>query len=482
LLCAGEEILFSNPTATQMLSLADTDAFVQLPDALKQARAGDTGELTQTAPDGSTTWLEYRTRAVHAGIRSGLLISLTDVTQRKANEKRRLHAERELLKGQHMEQIGLLAGGVAHDINNMMSVVEVNGGILLETMADPATREVVEDIVGAGQATAELVRQLLAYAGGQKTRLHTIDLDGEAVRAARLWRSEARSRHIQMHIEGAGQPLQIEADAGLLQQVVSNLISNALRHTPATGTVQVKLSRALLQESDLAAADLSAATAGEFAILSVLDSGCGLSPEVRSRMFQPFFTTHQAGRGLGLSAVQGIVQRLRGAIFAESSPSGGTCFRVALPLSSRDASHSEAPELVATDSQPPIDRQARSSLRVLVVEDSVLVRRQICRVLTRAGMTALPASDLAEALTVAEQGVDAAVIDFFLEVETGDEVLQMLRTLYPRLPAVLCSGYVGADSERNVTQGFQAFIPKPFKPEKLVTTVRELTASDWEPA
>ena len=136
------------------------------------------------------------------------------------------------------------------------------------------------------------------------------------------------------------------------------------------------------------------------------------------------------------------------------------------------------------DSVPAVARVMRDRRihRVLVVEDSPLVCRQICRVLSRAGMSPRPARDLHEALSAAKNGVDVAVIDFFLEVETGDEVLQMLRETHPSLPAILCSGYVGADSGRDVTEGFQAFIPKPFKPEEMVRTVRRLAASDWEPA
>jgi CheY-like chemotaxis protein len=214
----------------------------------------------------------------------------------------------------------------------------------------------------------------------------------------------------------------------------------------------------------------STVEAGRFALLTFQDQGPGIQPETLQHIFDPFYTTHKAGRGLGLATIQGIAARLGAAIFVESELGKGTTFKIAMPVSdtSSELRVSEYPE------------HPESTLRILVLDDVALVRRQICRILTRRGHEVVEAATAKEAIEAMSGHFDGAVVDFMLEFTTGDVALQELRKIRPDLPAVLCTGYIDPDSVQKADD-FSEVVHKPFSSADLIEAVERSVAARVKP-
>jgi len=268
-----------------------------------------------------------------------------------------------------------------------------------------------------------------------------------------------------------------ECDTVLVQQIVGNLVSNAIRHSGSAGTVAVGFSSETISADDSrewrCAPDFQP---GHFAVLTVADSGPGVPSDIESRIFEPYFTTERGERGLGLAAVHGSVMRLSSALRVGRSELGGAEFCVAFPLSgsSQPLAGSETGDpsgpLRSEHSLPPFSPRQR----VLVLEDQHIVRRQIARLLKRAGFDPVPCETIEEAVAEAHIPFAAAVIDFMLETETGDVALRRLRGLQPDLPAILCSGYVDASMGNPLLDDFDAVVPKPFRTSEFLEVLKRL--------
>jgi two-component system cell cycle sensor histidine kinase/response regulator CckA len=384
-----------------------------------------------------------------------------DITERK-------YLEDQLRHSQKMEAVGRLAGGVAHDFNNLLTVVAGYTDIVLDTIAkDTPAAWQMEEIKKAAERAAALTRQLLAFSRRQQIEPAILDLNTVVAGVHNMLR-RVIGPGVELVTILHGAPGWIKADTGQVEQVLVNLVVNAGDAMHNGGKLTIELSNRELSNRE---SDNPAERAPRtFVVLSVTDTGCGMTPEVLSRAFEPFFTTKSRGKGtgLGLAIVYGIVKQSGGFVQATSEPGGGATFEIYLPLV-KEAS--EVPRL----SEPCVSN-LNGSETVLVVEDESMVRRMVREVLEHHGYRVLEAANGAEALAVLKQtheSVDVILTDVIMPLLGGRQLIEQAITLYPRLKILYMSGYT-EDSivqedplDRNI-----AFIGKPFAPEALARKVR----------
>jgi PAS domain S-box-containing protein len=264
---------------------------------------------------------------------AGWLVLARDISaRRKAEDERRL-LDRRVMEQQKLESLSVLAGGVAHDFNNLLTGILGNADLLSMSAAqNPALRKSAEAIVIGAQRAADLVSKMLAYAGEGRVIAELVDLD-ELIREMLDLMQASVARHCTLEYTGAGPLPRVRVDPTQLRQVVLNLIVNASEAVDDNGRVTVSGGSEVLTATALADMTFSAdATPGRFAYVEVKDDGPGMDAATMARVFDPFFSTKQTGRGLGLAAVQGIVRSHRGALRVTSTPGRGTTFRVWFPL------------------------------------------------------------------------------------------------------------------------------------------------------
>ena len=464
LLIQGTDILFANPTATEMLaSVADLAhaSTERLPPPLNASPPPTSGEVHVSSGD-KERWLAFQSRPVEQDDIQGCLITLMDRTQEKAAELERMKTQHDLAKAHHLQQVGLLTSGVAHDLNNLMTIIVGTFDLLQDELSDPALRACVEDAREACDTATNLAQQMLLYGSGGEAVRRLQDFRPAVANAVDLWRVAAGRVGITVdHACDESQEMLVEVADSQVQQLVGNLASNAIRAMPDGGTIAVRLKSAIFDATELAKAHIGKnAPAGLFAVLQFSDEGVGIPQVDLPHVFDAFYTTRQAGRGLGLATMVHIIERLNGAIFLVSEEGAGTTFTLAIPFSQQ----------VKAPSTNSMERMGRTSLRVLVLDDVALVRRQIRRTLTRRGHQVVDVGTLAEALTVLDEPFDVAVIDFVLEFTTGDVAIQKIRDAQPNLPAILCSGYI-SPSHLHRTREFSTVIHKPFENIALIDAV-----------
>ena len=390
-------------------------------------------------------------------------LTIVDTTERKA-------LEGQLLQAQKMEAVGRLAGGIAHDFNNMLTAVMSYSDLLLQDLAatDPR-REDVAEIASAARRAAALTRQLLAFSRQQVLQAWPLDLNATVVEIekmlGRLIGADVRVvTHLEPHL-GI-----VKADPGQIEQVLMNLAVNARDAMVNGGTLTIETANATLDDAYARAHPATAP--GDYVMLSVSDTGSGMSPQVQARIFEPFFTTKERGKGtgLGLSTVYGIVKQSGGNIRVYSEPGRGTTFRIYLPRV--DAVPADA---AASDRRPPAHR---GSEVILLVEDDAAVRTVVARILRAAGYAVLEANNGAQALHICENpdlGVDLIITDIVMPEMGGREFARALGDLCPGSRMLFMSGYMefGVNHGALLAPG-AAFIEKPFTMEALARKVREV--------
>ncbi|MBL8920737.1 MAG: response regulator [Myxococcaceae bacterium] len=380
-----------------------------------------------------------------------VLVVWRDITERK-------QAERALVEAQKLESLGVLASGIAHDFNNLLMAVVGHLELTRLSLSPDSTvaKEHLETIFQAVHRAADLTRQLLAYSGRGRFLVEPVDLGRALGDAGELLRVSI-SKRVRLVMEPGPEGLIIEADRGQLQQVLMNLLSNASEAIEGEGVVTIRTRREVLDTHALSARFPGQALApGDYVVLAVSDTGRGMSPEVLARVFDPFFSTKGRGRGLGLSAVRGIVAQLRAGLRVMSAVGGGTTFEVAFP-----ASQHPAP---ARPEAPPVQR-ATSSV-VLLVDDDPSVRTSIAALLKALGFAVVEASDGPSAIEAWRQSSDRiswVLMDLTMPGADGYETFLQLRELDPRVKVVLSSGWAEEDvSARFAERPPSAFLPKPF--------------------
>jgi PAS domain S-box-containing protein len=441
--------------------------------ALAAALATGAGKFQGICPTfrGKPRWWDVLVTPIldAAGEPHRLLAVSRDITEQKSVEDALRRSEEQLRQSQKMEAVGRLAGGVAHDFNNLITAIAGYSDLLLRSMPgeDPQRGHVLE-IRKAGERAAALTRQLLTFSRKRTAVAKVFDLD-HAVADMRQMLVRLIGEDIELATRSAGPGTRVSADPSQVEQVILNLAVNARDAMPRGGRLTIETSGEPMRPGLYFPVD-----PGPYVRLTVSDTGVGMDAEVRNHLFEPFFTTKPAGHGtgLGLSMVYGIVQQAGGNLAVESEPGRGTSISIWLPAArgaAEEASH-HGPE--------PTPRRRRSGETILLVEDEDMVRRLVAQVLESQGYRVLEASSGAQALAAAhalEGPLDLLLTDVVMAGMSGRELSEKLAGLRPGLKVLYMSGYTeDAVLRHGVYQNSTAFLGKPFSPLALVQKIREM--------
>lgn len=421
-------------------------------------------ELDILSKSGTRLTLELDVRPVLAGdVIIGVQGIARDVTARKA-------LEAQLGQLQKVEEVGRLAGGVAHDFNNILTVIIGFAQLAAEQLetSSPVRRD-IEEIRRAAYSAASLTRQLLIFSRKNIAHPRVFAIDKLVDRLEKMLR-RLLGEHIEFIVRQACPVCHIRADAGQLEQVVLNLVVNASDAMPSGGTLTIETH--VVQVDDGFVRLHAGSSAGEYVRLTVTDTGHGMSAEVQKQIFLPFFTTKGpgAGTGLGLATAHRIVQQAGGFITVDSSPGHGASFGVYLPIVSAPVD----PDIEAAERQPP----ARVLGTILFAEDDEGIRALGARALSGRGYLVLPARDAAEARRLAASHVgriDLLFTDVVMPGLNGHELAEELRRTRPGMKVLYTSGYAeDPKTLQELEREDVAFIQKPYAPLALTQKVREL--------
>jgi PAS domain S-box-containing protein len=422
--------------------------------------------------DGHWVWVHDRGRVITTTPDGQPLLMFgthTDVSERRRMEEERERLQGQLLQSQKMESVGRLAGGVAHDFNNMLQAILGNANLaMLELPPRHAARECLEEIQDSAQRSAELTKQLLAFARKQTAAPQVLRLNDTVGRALNLLR-----RLLGESVELAWLPGEslwlVELDPTQFDQVLTNLCVNARDAMSGHGRITIRTTNVTVEPAQAAAHPDFAP--GEYVLLTVSDTGCGMSPETLAHIFEPFFTTKEQGKGtgLGLAIVFGLVKQNHGQLFVESEVGRGTTFRIFLPRCA-----DRPPEAEAT----PVRGNLSGRETILLVEDEEQVLRLGRKFLTQQGYQVLAASSPAAALELAERHdgpIDLLLTDVVMPGMNGRQLCECLRVSRPGLRCLFMSGYT-ADvlAPHGVLESGVELLQKPFSIQSLSEKVREL--------
>ena len=407
--------------------------------------------------------------AIEYNQRPAGLLFYRDITAAKRAEEERGRLEEQLRQAQKMESVGRLAGGVAHDFNNYLTVINGYCEMLLgESDAGPEIRESLEEILAAGTRAASITQQLLAFSRKQIATPRVLRLNQVVEDSGQLL-GRLIGENVEIVTRLDEQSGNVMADPSQLGQVLMNLVINARDAMPDGGRIVIETGQG---EIGQAAAALSAIRPGRYALLSVADSGAGMSPQIQEKIFEPFFTTKGVGTGtgLGLSTAYGIVRQSGGWIEVLSSPGAGSRFEIWLPLTEAEADGAAAPQ--------PAAHGGRGEETLLVVEDQGDLRRLALAILKANGYRLLEAENAEQAMQVSAGyagGIDLLVTDVIMPGLNGRQLADHLAKQRPGLKVLYTSGYA-ADVialEGSLEPGM-AYLPKPFGAAQLVAKVREV--------
>ena len=382
-----------------------------------------------------------------------------------AVRQERVQLQRDLAQAQKLEAIGRLAGGVAHDFNNVLTAILGSAELLLlDTPRGATSREEVEIIRDAAIRAQELIRQLLAFSARQVLQPAVIDLNDLIKNLGRMLR-RLIGEDLVLVTELARDLGAVRVDPGQVEQVLVNLAVNARDAMPDGGRLVIRTANVLVTNSgDLAS--------GRYVLIEVSDTGAGMDEGTVARIFEPFFTTKERGKGtgLGLATVYGIVRQSDGQISVTSAPGTGTTFRIHLPRVDAPVEKSRVGR--------PVTAPAAGTETILVAEDEQIVRALIRKVLEQAGYTVLLGDGGTEALQLAERHggpIHLLVTDVVMPGMNGRELARRLLERRPDTKVLFLSGYAEDAVERHgVLEPGTAFMQKPFSPSALANRVREV--------
>ncbi len=405
----------------------------------------------------------------------------TDITALRKLETEQRELESELLQTRQREALAMMAGGLAHTINNRLMTIQGFSELIAEDAPDTGDiRDYADTIRSECRQAAQVCRQMLDYAGKGQTRREPVDLrDVVSMVCERVQSHKELPVKITYHVPDAG--MVVEGDEAQLRQMLRNLVDNAIEATAKRddGLVDVSVRPAgSLDAPPDNARFLSRFIPGEHIMLSVSDNGTGMDTAGMERIFTPYYTTHQHGRGLGLAAVEGILRSYQGGIAVESGEGRGTLVTVYLPASPPWASGESPPDTVTR----PDNTDANT---ILLVEDEQEIRTVVKAMLHRGGYDVLMTDSGKEAKWVFAQNADriaCVLLDMQLPDCSGQEVIEVLRALQPDVRILVQSGYSEAVANSSLTLDERtAYISKPYSGDALLSTIQELlghTASD----
>jgi PAS domain S-box-containing protein len=396
-----------------------------------------------------------------------------DLSQRKAMEQALRETEERLRHAQRLEAIGRLAGGIAHSFNNLLAAIAFHSELVAQGVRkDERLAGHVEEIQKAGERAATLASQLLAFSRKSVLRPRPIDLS-DMVAAMRPVLRQLIGEDVRLRTNLDPAAGAVEADLAQLEQVVLNLVANARDAMPYGGELILATTAVALREGQRRELELGP---GDYVVLTVRDTGDGMSEEVKRHLFEPFFTTkgpHQ-GTGLGLATVYGIVRQSGGDVRVESEPGVGTTFEVFLPRLAHGAP-AAAPRAHG-------ERPVEGSEVILLVEDEANIRRPAAEILESRGYTVLAAGDAGEALEVAESfrgPIHLLITDVVLPGPSGSQLAEQLAERRPDTRVLYVSGYpVSSIAHHGLPPRPEHFLQKPFPPATLLAAVRRVLDGD----
>ncbi len=414
--------------------------------------------VPETQPDGSTLWHGFA----------------NDISQRREADRAKAQLEEQLRQSQKVESIGKLAGGVAHDFNNlltsMMGFIEL---ALMEAGADSSAAEYLGGAMDAAKRGAALTQQLLAFARKKMVRPEVLDINEVLQRMGAMIRRLV-GENLELTLTLSPSLGKVKVDVGSLEQVIMNLVVNARDAVGASGRIALETRNAFLDDDYCRTH--AETSPGEYVVLTVVDTGVGMTPEVQARVFEPFFTTKPTGEGtgLGLAMCHGIVKQAGGNISFTSAPGQGSTFRVFFPRMTGVT----PPRPISIWTPPATTTASAGNETVLLVEDEETILRVAREALSALGYRVLPAPDGVRALELVERAlerIDLVITDVVMPQMGGRELATRLAVVQPGVRILFSSGYSeNAISADGVLDEGINFLQKPYTPTTLARRVREV--------
>ncbi len=412
-----------------------------------------------------------------------VFVMFDDITERKRAEEERLQLEQQFLQAQKLESLGIMAGGIAHDFNNLLQSILGNMELAARTLpqnSDP--HKYITRALNSGQAAVHLTSLMLAYVG--KGFLAKKDLDlNELVRVNADMLKTTVGSAISLELSLSQESPKILADEAQIQQVIMNLLTNAAESIEKQPSI-IRLTTGIqnCDQACLAASLLDKKPEpGRYVFLEISDTGCGMSAETMKRLFDPFFTTKFTGRGLGMSAVMGIMKSHDGALFVQSAPGKGTTFRTLFP-----ASEATLPNMLQQDRTPPAENSTAAEKALsgvaLVVDDEKNVLRTCKKMVELCGFSVITARDGIEAVSQfrehAEE-IDVVLLDLTMPNMDGIAAMNEIYSISPNVKLILSSGFNKDElSDRFTGQAPSGFIRKPYGMTVLETELRRVMLAE----
>ena len=417
---------------------------------------------------GETQWLDstYIPTLNGLGEVDGFYELTRNLTEKKQAEEEKKKLEESLHKAQKFEAIGTLAGGIAHDFNNLLMGIQGRASLLSMNLdpANPLTEHVIaiEEYV---RSAVDMTRQLLGLARGGKYEVKPIDLNQLLLDSAAMF--GRTKKEITIHQEITAEALVVEADKHQIEQVVLNLFVNSWQAMPHGGALYLKTKSISLDVSDCQVYGLAP---GDYACVSVTDTGIGMTLETQQRVFDPFFTTKekQRGTGLGLASAYGIVKNHSGAITIYSEIGQGSTFNVYLPLSKKQAQH-----------ETPVDQKwVTGTETILLVDDEQMildVGKAMLEALGYRVFTVDSGEHAIEKISEAGNDISLVFLDMIMPGMGGGETFDRIREIKPEMPLILSSGYsINGQAEQIMRRGCDGFIQKPFNITEISKIIRKV--------
>ena len=459
----AEEVVGRTARELRLLSELNEAQFAKGLQSIRETGAWS-GEMRQFTKSGDEITVESRWTVVRdeKGQPEATLVINTDITERKKMEA-------QFLRAQRMESIGTLAGGIAHDLNNVLSPILMAVQMLQLKVADDGAHEWLAILQSNAERGADMVRQVLSFARGvegERVALQPKHLVKDVVKILK----DTLPKSVSINYEVPNDLWMISADATQVHQVLMNLCVNARDAMPHGGELTLKAENVTLD--DAYARMHIEAKPGHYVMLTVADTGAGIPPEVVSRIFEPFFTTKEIGKGtgLGLSTALTIVRSHGGFINVYSEPKKGTQFTVYLPAI--EAARAERAEKMR------VELPSGDGEMILVVDDEDAIRQITKGTLETFGYRVLTASDGTEAVALYAQNmgeVEAVITDMMMPFMDGPATIRALQKMNPRVRVIAASGLAAADKESEaLALGVRMFLPKPYTAEKLLKALAEV--------
>lgn len=430
---------------------------VELPD-----RSGDQEQ---------SSWLDISAARIAWENQNHLLLMVSDVSREKNEEFHQQQVEDQLRQAQKLESLGVMAGGIAHDFNNLLQVILGNASLLSRQLGEePELGPQLQQISTAARNATDLCRQMLVYAGKGRRHIEPLDLPALLDEVSHILQISI-SKKASLKIDVAENLPRVDGDPSQMRQLLLNLITNAseaLGEKP--GTIHVRMrpwNRQTDQLGEVLEGQLT--TEGEYVLLSISDTGCGMDRETMQRMFEPFYTTKFTGRGLGLAVVRGIVRSHNGVIAIDTAPGRGTKMQVILPVG----------QIVsARNPKPEFDMAWKGSGAILLVDDEPLIRKLGTQMLSRMGFTVHAAEDGRVALEMLDQADSpprAVILDLAMPGLDGIETYREIQKRFPGLKVILSSGHDEAQlRDAQQREGFDGFLLKPYDLATMQSELRDL--------